>query len=102
MLLRETVQHCPTCDEVTPHSYRRYSIPKTVSLLLLGLAIWCMVEGGVQWIPAVFLLFAAAFVRLQDRDRFWNIACIRCRGYRLAELRKTQPKLGSTTIIDWM
>ena len=101
MLIRETVLHCPTCDEVTPHSYRRFPIPKAVSLLLLGLASWCMVEGGAQWVVAVLLLFAAAFAWLQDRDRFWNIACNRCRGYRIAELRGTQPKLGSTTMIDF-
>ena len=68
MLIRETVLHCPTCDEVTPHSYRWFSIPKAVSLFLLGMASWCVAKGGAHWIPAVLLLFAAAF-RLAPRPR---------------------------------
>lgn len=100
MFVREFVQRCPTCAEVTPHSRRRLALPRIVALLLVGLTLWCALEGGAWWPAAVATGFAAAFVGLRDRERYWHVACERCRGYRVAEVRASNPRFGSTTIFD--
>ena len=73
MLVHEFVQHCPTCDEVTPHSRWRLALARVVALLLVGVTIWCALEGGGLGVAAVATGFAAAFVGLRDRERYWNV-----------------------------
>jgi hypothetical protein len=103
MLIRESVHNCATCEEVTPHSHRLVALPRLLSGILLIAAGWCFFQARGLWpVGGGFLLFLALYFALRDRDRFWNIPCVRCRGRRVAQLRETEPQLGkSTTIIDW-
>lgn len=100
MLIRESVRRCETCDEVTPHSRRVVALPQLLGAALLALGVWCFLIGDSWSIVGVFVLFASAFAVLSDRERFWRIACERCRGKRVAELRRTRPTLDGTTTID--
>ena len=61
----------------------------------------CFLLGEGVWVFGCLLLLLAAFVFLSDRERFWRVACERCRGRRVDEVRATKPRLGSTTIIDF-
>lgn len=93
MFTHETVQHCATCDEVTPHSRRTVAVPKV-------LAVCCSVLAGVWWPAGGILLVPAAFLLLHDRERSWRIRCERCRAKKLAELRRTKPTLDGSTEIN--
>lgn len=99
--IRERIETCATCGETTPHSRRVIALPLLLAsaLVLAGLA--CFLYGGSGWVLGGLLGFVALFVFFRDRERFWRIACERCRGKRVAEIRATDPRLGSTTIIDW-
>ena len=98
MLLRETVRHCATCGEAPPHSYRGLPSARALALLLAIAALGCAIAG--TWIAAAVCAFAASAVWLTDRERCWDIACLRCLTRRLEALGRTRPKLGSTTRID--
>lgn len=100
-LRRECVRHCAACGETTPHSRRVVALPALFAAVvaLAGSACFLLDEGW--WILGALALLLAAFVFLSDRERFWHVACERCRGRRVAEVRATRPRLGSTTIIDW-
>jgi hypothetical protein len=100
MLIRESVRRCETCDEVTPHSRRVVALPQLLGAALLTVGAWCCMRGEPWWIVGVPALFAGLFALLWDRERFWRVACERCRGKRVEAVRRTRPGLGSTTIID--
>ena len=100
-LLRECVRRCATCGETTPHSRRVVAPPVLFAALLVLAGGACHPIGEAWWIPAVMLWFTALAVFLWDRERFWRIACERCRGKRVAAVRALNPRLGSTTVIDW-
>jgi hypothetical protein len=102
MLIREFVQHCTTCEEATPHSRRVVALPRLLSGALLLAAVWCFFQARGMWpVGGGLLLFVALYLALRDRDRFWGIQCVRCRGRRIAQLRETEPQIDkSTTIID--
>jgi hypothetical protein len=46
------------------------------------------------------LVLAATYVLARERESFRHVACERCRGKRVAELRRTKPKLDGTTEIS--
>jgi hypothetical protein len=100
VLRRQCVRHCAACGETTPHSRRVVALPVlfAAAVGLAGLA--CFPVGDAWWIPGVLLLVLAACVFLWDRERYWRIACERCRGKRVAEVRANNPRLGSTTNFD--
>ncbi len=100
MFLRETIQHCPQCDAVTPHSRRRIPLPRIVALAALVGAAVCFWAGSEWFVAAGLLLVAALFVLLLDRDRFWHVRCERCRTKLRVQLRKTKPTLDGRTEIN--
>ena len=98
-LRRECVRLCGACGETTPHSRRAVALPVLLATAaaLAGAACF-LLEAAGGWVFGMLLLAACVF--FWDRERFWRIACERCRGKRVAEVRATKPRLGSTTIID--
>ena len=100
MLLRESVAHCASCGETTPHCRRVVALPRLLAAALLLAAGLCFAKISGGWLPGGLLTFVALGTWLADRERCWNIACVRCRAQRLAEVRRTRPRLGSTTTID--
>lgn len=100
MLIRENVRRCETCNEITPHSRRVVALPQLLGAVLLAVGAWCCMLAEPWWIVGGFALLAGIFAVLWDRERFWRIACERCRGKRVDEVRRARPGLGSTTIID--
>lgn len=101
MLIRETVRPCADCNEVTPHSQRVIALPGLFVLAARTVAVACLLLSEPWWIAGGLLLVLADFVTLSDRDRHWSVACERCRARCVAEVRASNPRLGSTTILDW-
>ena len=99
MFLRETVERCSRCEEVTPHCRRLVSLPKLVSVLGLVGAGWCFSQDLSDYPLGGVLLLAAVLLLLFDRERFWGVHCARCRGKKLAALRGTKPTLDGNTEI---
>ena len=98
MFLRESVQLCSKCQEVTPHSYRRIALPKIVSAAaVLGAGV-CAWRGGDWYVLAVVLVLVAMTAVLRDRERMWGIRCERCRTKRFVALRRTKPALDRMTV----
>lgn len=100
LLRRECVRHCAVCGETTPHSRRVVALPVLLAAVAGLAGIACFLLEEPWWIVGGLLLLLAAFVFLWDRERFWRIACERCRGKRVADVRASDPRLGSTTIFD--
>jgi hypothetical protein len=100
LLRRECVRHCAACGETTPHSRRVVAVPALVAAVVAIAGSACFLLGEGVWIVGCLLLLLAAFVFQHDRERYWRVACERCRGKRVNEVRATRPHLGSTTIID--
>jgi hypothetical protein len=101
LLRRECVRHCAACGETTPHSRRVVAVPVLLAAVLgLGGAA-CFLLDEPWWVVGGLLLLIAAVVFMHDRERYWRVACERCRGKRVNEVRATRPGLGSTTIIDF-
>jgi len=100
MFLRETVQHCSTCEEVTPHSRRVIAVPQVMSAFALVGAGWCFSQETAWRLPGGLLLMMASFCLLHDRERSWAIRCERCRSKKLRGLRRTKPTLGGHTEIN--
>ena len=98
MFVEETIQHCPRCDEVTPHSRRRVAVP-TILAVTAGVGALLSVANGSFGLGGV-LLAAAAPCYLNDRERYWPIQCERCRGKARHELKKTKPTLDGNTEIQ--
>lgn len=99
MLLRETVLRCSTCDETTPHSRRLIAVPLLVALACLMAAAWCFTLDTEAALLGVLLLWVSVFTIRRDRERFWHVHCVRCRGKNLADLRRTKPSLTDGTEI---
>ena len=99
MLLRESVLCCSACDEATPHNRRLIAVPLLVALACLIAAVWCFTLGAEAAALGVLLLWLAVLLIRRDRERFWHVHCVRCRGKELAELRRTKPSLGDGTEI---
>lgn len=99
MLLHETVQHCSTCEEVTPHSRRVIPLPKVLSTAAVAGAGWCFFQDVVWYVVGGLLLYAAVFLLLRDREKLWGICCERCRGKKLQEIRRSKPTLDGNTEI---
>jgi len=100
MLIRESVRRCETCEEVTLHSRRLVALPQLLGAALLAVGAWCFLIGEPWWILGVFALFAGIGAVLWDRERFWRVACERCRGRCVDESRKAGPTFSGTTMID--
>ncbi len=100
MLLRESVQRCSACAEVTPHCRRIVALPKVFAVAAAIGAGGCFLQGREWWPAGGVLLVAAVFLLLRDRDKHWGIHCVRCRGKQLAKLRRTKPTLDGRTTID--
>jgi len=106
MFVREYVQRCEQCGEVTPHSRRLVALPMIVGAAgFLGavgclVAAWSFPDGPASWVLGALLLFAALFVLLRDREKCWAIACERCRGKQLLAIRRTKPRLDGNTEIN--
>jgi len=100
MFLRETVQLCSTCNEVTPHSRRVVSLPKILAALLAALAAWCLATGEAWGVLGVGLLVIALVVLSFDLGRHWGTRCERCRGKQVARSSKTKPTLDGNTEIQ--
>ncbi len=101
MFLREVVQHCPVCQEVTPHSSRTVAVPKVLSLAFLGGAGLCAWPGLEYSRLAVILGSLGLILLTRDRGKMWRIHCERCRTKKLAEVARTKPTLDGTTTIDF-
>jgi hypothetical protein len=100
MLLRESLQQCATCEELTPHSRRLIAAPKWLAATALIAALWCFFQDFRWWAHGLLLVFVSIFVVLRDRERCWSIACERCRGKKRAAIRRTKPGLGANTEIN--
>jgi hypothetical protein len=100
MFLHETVQHCTTCDELTPHNRRVIALPKLLSALALAVAGWCFLRSAGSWLLGGILLVAVAYGLLHDRERSWAVHCERCRGKKLRGLGRTKPTLDGSTEIN--
>lgn len=100
MYLRESIRHCPECDEVTPHSQRRIALPKMAAAMVIVAAAVCGRAGSEWFVLAGLLLVAALFILLRERDSFWYVRCERCRTQLRVRLRKTKPTLDGHTEIN--
>jgi hypothetical protein len=100
MFLRESVQSCPRCAEVTPHSRRVIAVPAILGLVVLAMAGGCLLRGDLWTVAALPLLLLGAFVFLKDREQSWSIHCERCRGRQRLEVRRQKPKLDGNTEIN--
>jgi hypothetical protein len=100
MFLRETVQPCSRCAEVTPHSRRVLAVPQILGLVSLGSAGWSFAQGEAWMLAGGVLLVLAAYVTLHDREKSWSIRCERCRARKQAEVRRQKPKLDRNTEIN--
>lgn len=100
MLLRESIEPCPACGEVTPHVRRVVALPIALAAasVLAGGAL--LIAGRWLWPLAVVLGVVAALLLLRDRERGGSIRCTRCRGKHLRALRERKPTLDGRTIID--
>jgi hypothetical protein len=98
MFLRESIRHCPACDEVTPHNHRRIALPKIVAATAVITAAVCGWAGSVWVIFAIVLSVLALFVLQIDRERFWRVRCVRCRTKLIVQARRTKPTLDDHTI----
>lgn len=100
MFLRESIRHCPQCEEVTPHSQRRIALPKIVAVTAVAAAAVCGWAGSEWFVAAGLLSVVALFALLLDRDGFRYVRCERCRTKLRAQLRKTKPTLDGHTEIN--
>lgn len=98
MFQQESVERCPKCEEITPHSRRRIALPKIVATTAGLGAAWCCWRGSAWYVGA--LLAVGLIVLLLDREKFWHIRCVRCRTKMLVQLRKTKPTLDGNTEIN--
>ena len=99
MLLRESVQHCAVCDEVTPHSRRVVAGPVLLAAAALVGAARCFLPDIPRPLLGGALVGVSLLVLAWDRERFKRIRCERCRGRKLRELRRTKPTLDGNTEI---
>ena len=99
MFLRESIEHCPTCGELTPHSRRRFAALLVIGVVLLAGAAW-FAWSGSEWPVVASLAFVALFLLLHDREPFSHVACERCRTKRRNALKKTKPTLDGNTEIN--
>lgn len=98
--IRESVRHCETCGEATPHSRRAFALPPLLGAGLLATGAGTLALSGTWWPAGALAAFVGVFVILWDRERFWRVACERCRGKRVAESRRLGPTFDGTTMID--
>ena len=100
MFLRESVQLCPQCEELTPHSDRVVVLPKLLVGSLLIFAAWCFFQDVFAWVAGGLLLGLALFVHLSSREKSLEIRCERCRGKKLLAVRRAKPTLDGNTEIN--
>ncbi len=106
MFVRESVEYCQACETMTPHSRRRFSLPVFLALASLAAGVALVVGWLLSWwdsawiVPGSLLVFVGVFLSLRDREKFWRVHCERCRGKRIAQLRRTKPRLDGNTEIN--
>ena len=105
MLVRETIERCGTCSELTPHSRRIVALPWLISLALLLGAAWCSLVVPDLAPLGVVLLPVVVGVVLFDRRQRWDIRCERCRwkgrAKQGAKRRRLGFTLGRNTVTNW-
>ena len=100
MLVREYVQRCASCKEMTPHSRRVVALPKILALVgMIGAGV-CVALSGEPWLPAGSLMGVSLLLLLRDRERCWSIACERCRWKERRHYLNAGPTLDSRTTFD--
>ena len=99
-LVREYVQLCTECSEVTPHSRRLIAFPKIGAVACVLVAAWSLYGDIIGWILAGLLLGMGLLLLVRDRDKCWRIRCERCRWQRISAIRRTQPTLDGNTEIN--
>jgi hypothetical protein len=99
MFVREYVQTCAGCREVTPHSRRIVAwVWIAAGACAIGVA-WCLFQGAAGRVPAAALALVGLCLLLRDRDRCWRVRCERCRWKKVAAIRRTGPTLDGRTEI---
>jgi hypothetical protein len=98
VFLRETIEPCPTCGELTPHSRRRVAVIATLGALLLVGAAWLALAGA--GLSAALPAFAGLLLIRLDRERSAHVACERCRAKRRHLVRRSRPSLDGNTEIN--
>jgi hypothetical protein len=100
MFVTHSVEHCPVCDDTTPHSVRRVSVP-VVASLALGLGGLTLLLSG-RWPAGAPLLLAGLALFLRNREKSWHLRCERCRWKRARAYRRTRPTLDGNTEIFFL
>jgi hypothetical protein len=102
MLLREFVEFCSSCEDLTSHTRRTLALPLLLCGATLGAAGLGFLLGGPWRFLGAFLLWVAWILWQSDRERCWKHSCNRCREKARAEWRRAKPTLdGNTEIMPW-
>ncbi len=100
MFLRETIETCPTCDEVTPHSRRKPVCAWVVgSVVILSSGVVALLGRYAPLLAGLLWAFLLYFV-LRYRQSGQQIACVRCRTKSRVSSRRNRPKLDGSTEIS--
>jgi hypothetical protein len=91
MFLTETVRHCSTCNTVTPHSRRRFSIALLASLALVLASGELFLASPTSIVGGLVALFFAIAIAAYDRERMWRVRCDRCRSKARRAIAGTKP-----------
>ncbi len=102
MFLRESIEPCTTCKELTPHSRRGLAMPGGLPiagvLVAFVVSVLVVLSLGVPGLVIGLPLFVASiWWTTWNRERFWSIPCERCRGKKLAARRHLKPYPGRAT-----
>lgn len=98
MFVIESSKYCPVCHSVTHHSHKRFSIARTIAVVLAIVGGWMLFRSTPEVVAGIVLLFIALALVLFERERMARIECDRCRSRAVAVLAKTKPDLKNTEI----
>jgi len=99
MFVRETIERCADCGELTPHSTHRLPLAPVFAGACLAAAGWCCYLGEELALLGVLLLVVGLVVVGRDHYRYRHVPWERCRVKRVARYRKTRPTLDGNTEI---
>ena len=99
--MREWIQECDRCQEVTPHSLRGTSPTRVlawIGIAVMAALVWASLVG---FPPALFVSVPAlglpiALLLHENAKHEHDIACERCRSQRVAEHRAWRRRKGPT------